>query len=289
MSSRISLIVCTRNRGAYLPAMLASVARLEWSPGDELVIVDNGSSDATPEILKSFRSSADFSVVLARQMEPGLSAARNAGLSTATGDFLCFTDDDCYPDSSYLREIRAFFDSSPLGFYGGRVTLHDPNDYPITIQLLETRIELPAKRYVPVGLIHGANFGFSREVAEATGSFDERLGAGSPLKCGEDIDYLLRMVSAGWAGAYEPRICVAHHHRRQSSADIHSLLAGYDLGRGAFFAKSIMASETRALVLWPAFRKIVGNLTRRQFSSLWQELRGAQLFLASRRKGGGDT
>ena len=89
---RVSLIVCTRNRAAQLPEFLARVASLEAPPGGwELIVVDNGSTDATPHLLDRFARSAPFPVRCVHAPDPGLSRARNTGLAHARGDILAFT------------------------------------------------------------------------------------------------------------------------------------------------------------------------------------------------------
>jgi len=82
---KVSLIVCTRNRAARLPEFLARVAALEAPPGGwELIVVDNGSTDATPEVLDRFARSAPFPTRCVRAPDPGLSRARNTGLAEVT-------------------------------------------------------------------------------------------------------------------------------------------------------------------------------------------------------------
>src|SRR5215469_9780922 len=117
----ISLIICTRNRIESLRNCLRYVRGLQ-SPGDwELVVVDNGSSDGTPALLKEYAATAPFPVLLVHEPTPGLGRARNAGLARATGSLLAFTDDDCYPSADFLKEIVRVFQDEATGFMGGRV------------------------------------------------------------------------------------------------------------------------------------------------------------------------
>jgi hypothetical protein len=188
-------------------------------------------------------------------------------------------DDDCYPTVDFIDRIIQCFRESSIGYLGGKVLLYDPSDYPITIQLLDRRIELPPRKYVPLGLIHGANFAFRRQLIEQVGGFDERLGAGTQLKCGEDIDYLTRASGLGWAGAYDPRPKVLHHHRRSKPDEVQRLLEDYDIGRGAYFAKSLFRGQSRSQFLWPVIRRIGGNLIRGDFKTLHRELYGAWVYM----------
>ena len=62
----------------------------------ELVVVDNGSSDGTREILNRFAAESTFPVTVVFQSKPGLGRARNAGWGAAPGDIIALIDDDCY-------------------------------------------------------------------------------------------------------------------------------------------------------------------------------------------------
>src|SRR3712207_3419731 len=140
----ISVIISTRNRAKHLPQMLDSLklldaATLSW----EIVFVDNGSSDATGDILNRFCDTYDGAARVIHEPKPGLSAARNTGWKASTGSIVCFTDDDCYPKEDWLLAIRQAFDNPKVDYLGGRVLLFDPTDAPITIQTFDKTIEFP--------------------------------------------------------------------------------------------------------------------------------------------------
>src|SRR5258706_1166971 len=210
---RLSVVMSTRNRGQALPRSLAALAASRTTLPWELVVVDNGSTDDTGRVLDEFRAGARFELRIIEQRRAGLSRARNAGLEAARGEIVCFTDDDCYVQPDFLDAMSGVFDEQELGYVGGRVVLFDPADAPITIQPSESRRDLPPRSYIAVGTIHGANFAFRRTVLERVGGFDVRLGAGTSIPSGEDVDMLSRASAAGFAGAYDPRPTVLHHHR----------------------------------------------------------------------------
>lgn len=275
-----SIIVCTRNRAPQLLEALEYFARLQSSHSFELIFVDNGSTDETGEYLRNFSERAIQRVKIVEEPRPGLSVARNAGWRASIGKVVIFTDDDCYPAVDFVDQVLICFNESEIGYLGGRVLLHDQADYPITIQHLDRRVDLVSRQYIPLGLIHGANFAFRRDLMAQVGLFDERLGAGTDLKCGEDIDYLARASALGWAGAYDPRPTVRHHHRRSLPEDIQRLLEGYDIGRGAYFAKSLIHGQMRGKFIWPVLRRVFGNLSRRDFGVLNREFAGAWKYLS---------
>ncbi len=129
-SPQISLIICTRNRADGLRSCLEYVKKLEFPLASEIVIVDNGSTDHTQEVLRHFRNEMNnVPVHIVEQSAPGLSNARNAGVARANGEIIAFTDDDCYPSPDFLTQIQKAFADSRVGYVTGRILLHDPTDY----------------------------------------------------------------------------------------------------------------------------------------------------------------
>lgn len=275
----ISLVVCTRNRATQLGEALPYFARLQTGASWEIVFVNNGSTDYTSEVLAEFIKSSGVDAKVVGQPKVGLSAARNAGWRRSSGGLVAFTDDDCYPTPDYLDQICACFAEADLGYLGGRILLFDKNDFPITIQPLERRVDISPRSFVPAGLIHGANFAFRREALELVGDFDEKLGAGTKLHCGEDVDMLARVSALGLSGAYDPRPTVFHRHRRSKLEDVNRLRAGYDIGRGAYYAKALMDRRSRSAFLRPIFWMVRKNIVRRDFARLRRELYGAWMYI----------
>lgn len=231
----ISLIVCTRNRGDRLEPCLDALAAISFAGKWELVLVDNGSSDATAEVLRSFCASGRAPARYVHEPKPGLATARNAGLSAAEGELIVFTDDDCYPEPNFLVEAKRAFEDPAVGFAGGRILLFDPTDAPVTILESRDPAYFPPHTYIRTGKIQGANMAFRRAALEQLGGFDPLFGSGSYFPA-EDIDAVAGVNLLGWAGAYAPEMVVHHHHGRKS-ADLKSLFKQYDLGRGAYLMK----------------------------------------------------
>ncbi|MES2521642.1 MAG: glycosyltransferase family A protein [Gemmatimonadota bacterium] len=249
----IALVVCTRNRGAQLPVTLASHAAMRPSVPWELVLVDNGSTDSTPALLRDFAARASFSVTLVHEPRPGLASARNAGVRAARAPLLAFTDDDCYPDHDLLdRWVECFADPA-IGYAAGRILLHDPEDFPITIRTdLEPQTLRPGA-FVEPGFLQGANMAFRRELLRELGGFDPALGPGGRFNF-EDLDMSSRASSAGAAGGYFPGPTVRHHHRRRHPAQIADLRHSYARGRGAYFASLLLRGD--------GSRSLFGHLRR---------------------------
>src|SRR5262245_61046915 len=131
----LSLVICTRNRAEFLSQVFEALDAIQTNHAWEIIFVDNGSTDTTPERLRAFAKKTRTSVTVIRDNLPGLGHARNCGWKVARAPIVSFTDDDCYPKFDYVDRLLEAFTDDGVGFVGGRVTLHDPQDLPVTIQL----------------------------------------------------------------------------------------------------------------------------------------------------------
>jgi glycosyltransferase involved in cell wall biosynthesis len=119
---RISVVMCSRNRAEQLGRVLETAAAMRVPPGLEweMILVDNGSTDHTPDVVKSFSDRLPIRYV--SEPKAGLSNARNRGVSEARGAYICWTDDDVMIDRNWLAGYAEAFDAHPeAGFFGGPV------------------------------------------------------------------------------------------------------------------------------------------------------------------------
>jgi glycosyltransferase involved in cell wall biosynthesis len=133
----LSVVLATRDRAELLTRAVASVqaqAYANW----ELVVVDDGSTDATPGLLAGLAAEDDRIVVVPHarlgvgtaHARLGVGAARNAGLSAARGEFVCYLDDDNLMQPLWLRAVAWAMARRPDIdlFYGARLTDPEPPD-----------------------------------------------------------------------------------------------------------------------------------------------------------------
>ncbi len=161
----LSVVVCTRNRAPQLAKALNHWSQLTPKASWELVLVDNGSTDATPQIIAEAQKRIH---ALRYVLEPGigLGAVRDRGGREARGAIIAFTDDDCYPSAGY---VDAFRRSPDAGYMGGRILLWDEDDLWLTVDYREQAEEIAPYRFVPARALQGANLGFRREALEKMG------------------------------------------------------------------------------------------------------------------------
>jgi glycosyltransferase involved in cell wall biosynthesis len=270
----ISLIICTRDRCRQLACCLESVRHLTFDRPWELIIVDNGSTDGTAVVVSEFIKTTKVRAIYLFEPTRGKSAGLNTALKSANGQILAFTDDDCYPAPDFLSKVWSAFDDASVGYIGGRVMLHDPADYPITINESTTPITYPARSFVCAGCIQGANMAFRRRVLVDIGGFDPAFGPGASFPAAEEIEAVSRASAMGWKGGYHPEAVVRHHHGRKA-ADIAALTKWYAIGRGAFHMKLLLRGHK---FLW--FAQSVYQLRWRYRSSnttvLWEMVGAAK-------------
>jgi glycosyltransferase involved in cell wall biosynthesis len=266
----ISLIICTRDRCQQLVRCLQSVRGITFERPWELIVVDNGSVDETASVVRQFFGSAGVSGVYVFEPKLGKSNALNTAIEIAHGQILAFTDDDCYPAPDILSRVWSAFEDPSVGYITGRIMLHDPTDYPITINDTTTPLTFPARSFLGVGTVQGANMAFRRGVLAAIGGFDPLFGAGALFAGSEDLDAAGRASAMGWKGRYCPEVIVRHHHGRKAS-DIPRLKKLYGMGAGAYHMKLLLKGHE---FLWFA-RSIYQVRRRSKFSRrmvLWEPI-----------------
>ena len=118
MVSRVTLAISTYNRKGYLEKCVKSLRALNSRP-DEIIIVNDGSTDGTYEYLERLRGTDPRFRIAHHTRNQGLSAGRNTAIRHAKGDIIAFTDDDCIVTPQWLAELqKPFADESIVCAYG---------------------------------------------------------------------------------------------------------------------------------------------------------------------------
>lgn len=137
----LSLVVPVYNVAQYLPRCLESLAAL-IPPADEIIVVDDGSTDDCPHILADFVPRLPQMRVI-RQENSGLSAARNTGLDAATGKYLAFVDSDDFVEPDAYTEALQRTEAEQLDMVLFNARYHfegRQSDRPIYVDALATEI-----------------------------------------------------------------------------------------------------------------------------------------------------
>lgn len=202
---RITVVVCSYNGARTIRDTMEGLKRLEY-PNFEVIVVNDGSTDATPEIAAQYDG-----VRLISTENRGLSAARNTGWQAATGEIVAYIDDDAYPDPHWLHYIaRRFMTGDWVGVGGPNIA--PPIDGPIAdcvanapggpVHVLISDIEA---EHIP-----GCNMAFRRDALAAVGGFDARYRV-----AGDDVDLCWRLQQRGGRIGFHAA-AMDWHHRRNS-------------------------------------------------------------------------
>jgi mycofactocin glycosyltransferase len=206
----VAVVVPVFNASRTLGRCLDALARLDPAP-DEIVLVDNGSTDGSLDLLKAFAAGHARARVV-EEATPGVSAARNAGLRATRADVVAWTDSDCSPEPDWLGRLIRPLDAPDVAAVGGRV-LGAPGPTLVETFLGLYSFQTGAEPHVDArwtpwrGGYAAANFATRRQALVAAGAWDE-----STL-VGEDYDVCARLYAAGHRIAYAPDARVVHHHR----------------------------------------------------------------------------
>lgn len=215
----LSVILCTYNRSNGLIRTLESLQSQDLPKNFawEVVVVDNNSTDDTPEKVRGFAESSELVVRYVKEKKQGLSHARNKGVAEARGRYLHFTEDDEIADKNLIQEIYGTFETFQCDCVGGRIYLKCEDEMPrwLTKDLWgfqgylnygDNAIQMDEQRYP-----FGGNMTFSREVFRRIGLFNVNMGRkGDQLFGGEEVDFFQRLLSAGGKGIYQPEAIVYH-------------------------------------------------------------------------------
>jgi glycosyltransferase involved in cell wall biosynthesis len=275
--NRLSLIICSRNRSSDLRRLLALAPGWDRPGSDwEIIVVDNGSSDGTGEMVAEVAARLDLPARVVREDRPGHSRARNAGIAAATGDLLAFTDDDVEPDPQWLAAMVEVARRRADLAFGGRVLprwsgpppawLVTEGPYRITGGAVlaydygDEERECDATMFVPVG----ACMFFRKEVFERLGGFREDLGRqGAELISADDSEFFFRVRAAGHAVVYAPSVVLHHPVDVARATRAYHRRWYWDLGRSFARWKGVPASS-RILFGFQgaALRQVAGDAAR---------------------------
>ncbi len=248
MQPVVSVIMASYNSAPYIAAAICSVLRQSITEV-ELIVVDDASTDATPEIVKKIAEIDQRIKLIATAKNSGPSAARNLALEQVRGRWVAIMDSDDLMSPERLERLIAIAEEdnidvvadNPLLFWDDRSSppqLHLELSAPVTVG--------------PVDLVNNANkFGYLKTVFRSA-----RLGHiryDESIYVGEDFDYYLRCLVAGATFRIYPipSYFYRQHNRPASSARtrraVETMLASNIAFRSEFVESSAlsMACKTR--------------------------------------------
>lgn len=215
----VTVVVCSYNRADSLSEALESLVSLQTDGFSyEVLVVDNASTDHTPDVVQQAAASSACSVRYVMEKQPGVSFARNCGVREACGQWLVFFDDDELAEPDLLVQLLKAAEKKQVKCVGGAIKLcligENGEDKTEQRNLRPwVRVMFNCTRDMTVGQFYNrtctpgtGNMLVHRDIFDKIGLFRTDLVEG-----GEDTDLYHRMRGAGFAVYYSPEALV--HHR----------------------------------------------------------------------------
>jgi glycosyltransferase involved in cell wall biosynthesis len=204
---RISVVVCAYNAEPTIGECLDAAVRLDY-PDYEVIVVDDGSTDATAELSRA------RPVRVISTENRGLGSARNTGLAASDGEIVAYLDSDAYPDPHWLRYLARRFTTTAAVGVGGP-NLPPPGDGP-TAECVARSPGGPAHVLLSDTVAEhapGCNLAIRASALREIGGFDPRFRA-----AGDDVDVCWRLQDRGGSLAFHAAAVVWHHRRNSVRA-----------------------------------------------------------------------
>lgn len=190
MARSVSIIIPVYNSEDTIARCVQSALEQASDARVEVVVIDNGSTDRTREIVQS------FPVKCLHESRRGRSAARNRGVRETSGEFLAFLDSDCVAPRSWLQASLAALDRDWIGAVQARIRKHG--------QAAPPRSFIQGHYFVP--FLDTAGLVTTRTAFQHTRGFDEELSRNV------DMDFTFRLLASGYALAWCPDTLIVKYH-----------------------------------------------------------------------------
>jgi GT2 family glycosyltransferase len=222
-------LVLTTSERTNEPARLLDALAQQSFRDFRLIVTDQSGDGRIAQLLAPHAGSLEILHLPVNSR--GLSRARNAALEHVSADIVALADDDCWYPADFLERLVATFAARPAcgGITGRTVDEHgEPSG------LRWDRAPGPLTRRNVFRRAIGPAIFLRRDVVDIVGPFDESLGrgAGTPWGSGEDTDYLLRAIAAGFEIRYDPSLAVYHPGPAPRFGDAAARAKAYEYGAG---------------------------------------------------------
>jgi GT2 family glycosyltransferase/glycosyltransferase involved in cell wall biosynthesis len=210
----VSIVIPVLNNFELTKQCLAAMARARGLTMTEIIVVDNASTDSTPEFLREARHKGRLRSIR-NETNQGFARACNQGAAQARGNILLFLNNDTVPVPGWIDALFAAAKRPEVGIVGAKLLyanntiqhagigwINGVPDHPhCHADPLAPEVNTPRE----LDMVTGACFMIHRDLFLQLAGFDESYRNGV-----EDIDLCLRARAAGWKVVYEPRSVVYH-------------------------------------------------------------------------------
>ena len=257
---KFSFIIGTINRTRELKYCIESLLTQSYREF-EIIIVDQSENDLTEKLVKSFNEKC---IIYNHVSFKGLSKARNYGISIATGEYICLTDDDACYDIDYLSMLKGYYEKEPNWIISGHmwdaVNKREFIDYsriregePLSVRDIIRKCPSPA-------------ITFPKCIVQEIEGFDENFGVGAKYGAGEETDFLLRAFWIKYDVIYCEDVRVQHPHEYamiavdEEAEDRKAF--NYPYGIGAMYKKQFVLGDKKKM-MYPYVEQILKMIIKK--------------------------
>ncbi len=210
---RATIQMCTYNRAALLERVLDACFEQTFSGDDyEVVLVNDGSTDDTPQVIARAQQRATCRFTVIDQANSGLAKGRNAGIAAAAGERVIFIDDDVLPLPNFVEEHMRSHERNPHAIVrGGAINVESFDDLPPPVWTL---------RHYSGNYFWTTNVSVPLVTIRAIGGFNESFSEYG----WEDIDVGLRLRFGGVKAVFNPKALAYHWKPRPRSTNVEKMI-----------------------------------------------------------------
>jgi len=202
-----SIIILTKNRAQLLEKNLSSLTRQIIKP-TEIIIIDNNSTDKTSKVIKKYQRLLPIKYF--KNSGSGYSKLYNFGIQKASSNLICFLDDDCAAEKTWLREILKVYTKNKQSVIQGQTYSLPKNN--LYAQIMNDHYQNWLKSNLinsqELKFLDNKNAAIPKEILIKYGSFSEKQGIGS-----EDLELSIRLKKNGVKIIFAPKAIAWHHER----------------------------------------------------------------------------
>ncbi len=231
---KISIVIVTWNAKKYVAECLDSLRSYIDDPGSEIILVDNASTDGTPELV---RDSYPGVILIRNEQNLGFATANNIGLRRTTGEYICLINSDVHVLDGCIEKCVQYLEKEPsIGLLGPKMLGADRKSYRSYMgaptlwrsfcRSLKLDVMFPQSKLfsgflmsyfkrdhiAEVDVVNGWFWVTRRQALDQVGLLDETF-----FIYGEDIDWCKRFHQAGWKVVYFPDAESIHYGGASSS------------------------------------------------------------------------
>lgn len=173
----------------------------------EVVVVDDGSTDSSFELVKSYKNKSELPIRLIKQQNAGPAKARNIGFEHSAGDIIIFLDSDCVPPDNWIEEMARPLNKKIAGCNCGYKVKNKESMIAryIDYEIAKRHEKLIGKSIDTIGTYSAS---FIKSVFNEVGGFDTKYKVAS----GEDFDFAFNVKKMGYDLVFTDKTFVYHHH-----------------------------------------------------------------------------